>query len=147
MSSLEEIVGSFEKESNITTEQLASQLMNKTDLSLKTEIPFSREVEITALSKDMCDMIGDLFDSVEIIGNDMQLHPATYTYINDRGESKNMTFGERLAIDLKRKIGYSEEYAVSHRRKGRTEITSVLGKKVETEIKRQGDTLSKAINR
>lgn len=148
--SLSEIVNEFEKETgSITSEQLASQLMNKENLSVKTEIPFSKDVELTALAKDMCDLVGDLFEDVKVIDDDGKLIKYQYSYTDDKGTQKQMSFGVNIALELKRKIFYSEEYAVSHKRKGRTEIVNVLGKRVEeNQVKKpQQDTLGKAINR
>lgn len=148
--SLQSIIDEFDKEAAITTEQLASQLMNKQDLSLKTEIPFNKAVWHTALRKDMCDLVGILFNNVKVIKEDTkgELKLETYQYekVNEKGEKIKVNFGQEVATDLKRQIGYSEEYSVSYKRRGRIELTSVLGKKME-HVQARVDTLSRVMGK
>jgi hypothetical protein len=145
--SLQNIIDEFDKDNSVTTEQLASSLMNKENLTLKTEIPFGKEVWHTALRKDMCDLVGNLLNNVQIINEDgTKLVPVTYDRINPDGTHTLIPFGQKVAEDLKRNIGYAEEYAVSHKRKGRLELASVLGRKMELRQARE-DTISRVMGK
>jgi hypothetical protein len=145
--SLQNIIDEFDKDNSVTTEQLASSLMNKENLTLKTEIPFGKEVWHTALRKDMCDLVGNLLNNVQIINEDgTKLVPVTYDRINPDGTHTQIPFGQKVAEDLKRNIGYAEEYAVSHKRKGRLELASVLGRKMEMRQARE-DTISRVMGK
>lgn len=144
--SLNDIIEGFDKDQSVTAEQLASTLQSKENLSLKTEIPFTAEVWHTALRKDVCYLIGDIFANVKIRNKEGKMVSPTYYAINDKGEEESITFGEKITIGLLRQIGYSEEYAVSHRRKGRTEMVSVLARKMEQEQKKQ-DSLGKVMGK
>lgn len=148
--SLSDIIGEFDKEQNVTSEQLAQTLQSKDNLPLKTEIPFSPEVWHTALRKDACYLVGDLFNNLKIMQKDQEgkvsLEKPSYTAVNEKGETVQISFGEKLTVSLLRQIGFSEEYAVSHKRKGRAEMVSVLARKVEQQQK-SSDALGKVMGK
>ena len=152
--SLNNIIDEMEKDSSVTSEQLISTFYSKENLSLKTEIPFSTEVEITATIKDACILLGQLFNNVQIIDDDGKTNgndkytPMKFTVVTPKGESQQIKFGDMLTRRLTNEIDLSEEYAVSHKRKGRTEGAHMLGTKLEQSKKTStGDTLSKVMNK
>jgi hypothetical protein len=141
--SLNVIVDEFEKDSNVTKEAIANQLGSKENITLKTEIPFSFEVEIPSIMKDMTHFMGELYADVKtqqlvkkkVIDKDgketeievLELAPLTYPIKASDGTVTQMTFGQRVTLRLEGGIVINEEYAVSHHRKGRLEIASAAG--------------------
>ena len=141
---LESITNELEKENPLTAEALGSTLLSKDAIELKTEIPFADEVWNTALMKSMGDMIEldflELRDiiTVEQVGKYIggNVVPDFKIFVNVEVENKDgikllvkMPLAKYLAELYKRQIGYSEEYAVSHNRKGRQEVADMVAMK------------------
>ena len=120
-SNLDTLTGGLEKDVSISIEEIASKLLSKTDIELKTEIPFKDDVWATAMLKSCADHIEILFKGVEL----------KFKLKNIKGETYEMTYSEWLRAYYLRQIGYSEEFAVSDGREGRKEIVSIAGRKLE----------------
>lgn len=131
MSNLDMLTGGLEKDVSISIEEIASKLLSKTDIELKTEIPFKDSVWNTAMLKSTADHIEILFKGVPL---DFIIHPA-------KGEPYKLDFAQFMKISYLKQIGYSEEYAVSDGREGRKEIVQIAGRKFEERRKHQ-DMLS-----
>jgi hypothetical protein len=130
-SNIDSITGGLEKDVSISIEEIASKLLSKVDIELKTDIPFHDPVWNTALLKSTADHIGILFRGV----------PLNFKLKNSKGETYEITYSEFLRSYYLKQIGYSEEYAVSEDREGRREIVSIAGRKFEEKRKHQ-DMLS-----
>ena len=166
-SNLESITNDMEKENPLTAEAMGSTLLNKENLELKTEIPFNDEVWNTALMKSIGDMIEldflELENVIEIVPiNDKDPKTGLATteianydnfkiFVKVEVENKDgtktevrMPLARYLGELWKRQIVYSEEYAVSHHRKGRTEVADMVGRKIEQQRREQprGDLVS-----
>lgn len=146
--SLNNIVDEFEKDSSVTSEQLISTFYSKENLSLKTEIPFSPDVEIVSAMKDVTHLVGELFLDVKVLElnpttKQLEYKTKTFNVKDNKGVETYILFGEAVTKRLQQGINFSEEYAVSHKRKGRQEGASMLGKQVEIQKTKRQDTLGK----
>lgn len=130
-SNLDTITGGLEKDVSISIEEIASKLLSKTDIELKTEIPFKDTVWNTSMIKSTGDHIKILFGGV----------PLKFKVKTDKGESVEIDYGTFLRAYYLKQIGYSEEYAISDGREGRKEIVAIAGRKLEEKRKHQ-DMLS-----
>ena len=164
--SLASVVSDFEKDQDTNENQLAAGLLTKENLSLKTEIPFSYDVEVTALVKDVFILMGELFNDMtvhsvernedksiklDIDGNTIPIMiPKVFQKKTETGIIVDIPFGEAIANRLINSINLSEEYAVSHKRKGRLEVAAVLARKFLSHDRyhpENQDSLAKLVNR
>ena len=149
---LETVSNEMEKENPLTAEALASTLLTKDNLELKTDIPFSDPVWNTALMKSVGDMIEldflELQDVIEIVAPDHEKGKWDDYKIFVKVQVENpdgtktevkMSLARYLGELYKRQIKYSEEYAVSENRQGRTEVAEMMGKKFQQPQQRKPD--------
>ncbi|SRR6266550_1897161 len=130
-SNIDTLTGGLEKDVSISIEEIASKLLDKTNIELKTEIPFKDNVWNTAMTKSTADHIQILFQGV----------PLKFKIKNNKGEISEIDYATFLRAYYLKQIGYSEEYAISDGREGRREIVSIAGRKLEEKIKHK-DMLS-----
>ena len=130
-SNLDTLTGGLERDVSISIEEIASKLLSKVDIELKTEIPFKDNVWQTAMLKSTADHIEMLFKGV----------PLKFKIHNKDNTIYEIDYAQFLRAYYLKQIGYSEEYAVSDGREGRKEIVSIAGRKFEERRKSQ-DMLS-----
>ena len=141
---LETITNDIEKENPLTAEALASTLLTKDNLELKTDIPFSDPVWNTALLKSIGDMIEldflELQDIVEVEspksakGDNSDYKIFVKVHLEQKDGTKHeekLTLARYLGELYKRQIVYSEEYAVSENRQGRKEVADMAARKMQ----------------
>lgn len=130
-SNIDTLTGGLEKDVSISIEEIASKLLDKTNIELKTEIPFKDTVWDTAMLKSMADRLEILFSGIPLI----------FKIKNSKGEVTEIAYPQFMRQFYLRQVGYAEEYAVSDGREGRKEIVSIAGRKLEEKIKHK-DMLS-----
>ena len=131
MSSIEQITTGLEKDVNVSIEEIASKLLDKVNLELKTEIPFKDDVWNHAMLKSMGDHIEVLTSQI----------PLVIDIKNEQGNIIQIPFNKFMRSYYLRQVGYSEEYALSDGREGRKEIVQIARGRFEERVRR-GDMLS-----
>jgi hypothetical protein len=147
---LESVSNDLEKENPLTAEALASTLLTKENLELKTEIPFSDAVWNTALLKSMGDMIEldflELRDIIEVESplsskgnnNEYKIFVKVPVVENGIKVDVKITLAKYLGDMYKKQIIYAEEYAVSYHREGRKEVADMYQRKREEQERKNG---------
>ena len=131
MSSIEQLTTGLEKDVNVSIEEIASKLLDKVNLELKTEIPFKDDVWNHAMLKSMG-------DHIEMLTSQIRLN---FDIKDEQGNIVQVPFPKFMRAYYLRQVGYSEEYAVSLNREGRKEIVQIARGKFEERVRR-GDMLS-----